>query len=79
MSELIVDCPTCKTKVVWNSQSEYRPFCSKRCQLIDLGEWSEEQKVIPGASVRDPQGDNLPSIEDIEAMLAEQGDAFFKD
>ena len=24
-----------------------RPFCSKRCQLIDLGEWAAEEKAIP--------------------------------
>ena len=23
------------------------PFCSKRCQLIDLGEWAAEEKAIP--------------------------------
>ena len=25
----------------------FRPFCSKRCQLIDLGEWAAEEKAIP--------------------------------
>jgi endogenous inhibitor of DNA gyrase (YacG/DUF329 family) len=28
----------------------FRPFCSKRCQLIDLGEWAAEEKRIPSAS-----------------------------
>ncbi|WP_244061773.1 DNA gyrase inhibitor YacG [Aeromonas caviae] len=32
----------------WGPQSPFRPFCSKRCQLIDLGEWADEQKRIPG-------------------------------
>ncbi len=41
-----VSCPQCKTAVIWNEQSPFRPFCSKRCQLIDLGEWAEEEKVI---------------------------------
>ncbi|OAN16580.1 DNA gyrase inhibitor [Photobacterium jeanii] len=45
----IVKCPTCQTEVVWNETSAFRPFCSKRCQLIDLGEWAEEEKAIPGA------------------------------
>ncbi|WP_413111101.1 DNA gyrase inhibitor YacG [Thaumasiovibrio sp. DFM-14] len=44
-----VACPTCKTAVAWTEQSPYRPFCSKRCQLIDLGEWADEEKKIPGA------------------------------
>ena len=42
-----VNCPTCGDKVQWTPQSKFRPFCSKRCQLIDLGEWAEEEKYIP--------------------------------
>ena len=38
MSETItVNCPTCGKTVVWGEISPFRPFCSKRCQLIDLG------------------------------------------
>lgn len=33
--------------VTWSEKSPYRPFCSKRCQLIDLGEWANEEKAIP--------------------------------
>ena len=45
--ETIVNCPTCGKNVVWSEQSPFRPFCSKRCQLIDLGEWAAEEKRIP--------------------------------
>lgn len=44
-----VSCPTCNTAVIWSPDSPYRPFCSKRCQLIDLGEWADEKKVIAGS------------------------------
>ncbi len=74
-----VNCPTCKKTVVWNSTSKYRPFCSKRCQLIDLGEWSEEQKVIAGTPTSEATPNGLPDIEEIEAMLAEQQQDFFKE
>ncbi|MEW9808902.1 MAG: DNA gyrase inhibitor YacG [Candidatus Symbiodolus clandestinus] len=47
-SPSLVPCPTCHQVVVWNPQNRYRPFCSQRCQLIDLGEWATEQKSIPG-------------------------------
>lgn len=43
----VVNCPTCGKPVVWEEASLYRPFCSKRCQLIDLGEWADEEKRIP--------------------------------
>lgn len=42
----VVNCPTCGKPVVWGEISPFRPFCSKRCQLIDLGEWAAEEKRI---------------------------------
>ena len=42
-----VPCPLCHIQVDLAEQSPYRPFCSKRCQLIDLGEWAAEEKAIP--------------------------------
>ena len=47
---LHVTCPTCGKPVPWSPESTFRPFCSKRCQLIDLGEWVNEEKAIPGES-----------------------------
>lgn len=44
----IVSCPTCQTSVEWREESRYRPFCSQRCLLIDLGEWFGEARRIPG-------------------------------
>jgi len=74
----VVDCPTCKAKVEWSEQSPNRPFCSKRCQLIDLGEWSFENNKIssPISNANDLSQD---MIEDIEAMLAKNDDSFFKE
>ncbi|MFP5894435.1 DNA gyrase inhibitor YacG [Salmonella sp. 741265058_CST] len=42
----VVNCPTCGKPVVWGEISPFRPFCSKRCQLIYLGEWAAEEKRI---------------------------------
>ncbi|EJJ1044204.1 DNA gyrase inhibitor YacG [Salmonella enterica subsp. enterica] len=42
----VVNCPTCGKPVVWGEISPFRPFCSIRCQLIDLGEWAAEEKRI---------------------------------
>jgi endogenous inhibitor of DNA gyrase (YacG/DUF329 family) len=33
--------------VVWSEDSPYRPFCSDRCRLIDLGAWLSETHKIP--------------------------------
>jgi uncharacterized protein len=43
----IVKCPTCRRNVEWSPASEYRPFCSDRCRLIDMGAWLSEQHKIP--------------------------------
>lgn len=42
----IVKCPTCQKNVEWSEKSFFRPFCSKRCQLIDLGDWAAEEHRI---------------------------------
>ena len=42
----IVKCPTCQTPVIWNEESKYRPFCSQRCRLIDLGQWAQEKYTV---------------------------------
>jgi uncharacterized protein len=42
-----VKCPTCRRPVEWSEASAYRPFCSDRCRLIDLGAWFAEQHAIP--------------------------------
>ena len=54
-----VKCPICAKQVVWAPTSEYRPFCSKKCQLIDLGEWAAEDRKIAGKPAEDTQ---RPSI-----------------
>ncbi|MCG6862611.1 MAG: DNA gyrase inhibitor YacG [Chromatiaceae bacterium] len=42
-----VACPSCGKPVPWKKESEWRPFCSERCRLIDLGEWFDERHRIP--------------------------------
>ena len=76
-----VNCPNCKKQVEWDQSNLFRPFCSKTCQLIDLGEWADEEKAIPCGANKDQQTIKLPDfdIEDIEAMLSEQSEDFFKE
>ena len=42
----VVACPTCGKKVEWTPANKYRPFCSERCRLIDLGKWASGGYVI---------------------------------
>lgn len=38
-------CPHCGRPSPWKD-NPYRPFCSERCKLIDLGKWATEDYRI---------------------------------
>lgn len=42
-----VKCPQCGLLSIYNSENKFRPFCSERCRLIDLGQWADEGYRIP--------------------------------
>jgi uncharacterized protein len=63
MSPQAVKCPTCRREMDWSS-SPFRPFCSERCRLIDLGAWLSEQRAIPGETpVEASDSDHSPPEE----------------
>jgi len=43
-----VKCPGCGREIGWSTANRWRPFCSERCRLIDLGAWIAEEHAIPG-------------------------------
>lgn len=45
----IVRCPTCGERALWAAENAFRPFCSERCRLIDLGAWANDEYVVGGA------------------------------
>jgi len=54
-SKRTVSCPRCAKPVFWGQESPYRPFCSERCKMIDLGAWAnEEYRVAVKAQDEDP-------------------------
>ena len=40
-------CPQCGNTVLWQDDQQWKPFCSERCKLIDLGDWASENHRIP--------------------------------
>jgi len=50
----VVACPRCGAAVQWTVESKWRPFCSERCKLIDLGEWAAERYRVPAVDPPDP-------------------------
>lgn len=55
-------CPTCQRPVEWSAAAKWRPFCSERCRLIDLGAWMAERHAIPGEEIA-PDGAQLSTDE----------------
>ncbi|MCP9468746.1 MAG: DNA gyrase inhibitor YacG [Nitrospira sp.] len=41
-------CPLCRKPTTWD-HNPWRPFCSERCKLTDLGRWAAEGYRIAGA------------------------------
>lgn len=39
-------CPTCRRESKKDGNKLF-PFCSERCQLVDLGRWLDEEYRIP--------------------------------
>jgi len=54
-----VECPHCGKPVPWTPDSRWRPFCSERCRLIDLGDWLEERHRLPADDSETP-GEDAP-------------------
>lgn len=53
-----VKCPTCGRRVVWSDKERWRPFCSERCKLIDLGAWADESYRVPDKPLPQEDDDN---------------------
>lgn len=48
-------CPRCGEPSTWENNT-YRPFCSERCKLIDLGAWANDEYRLPTQDA--PQADS---------------------
>ncbi|HTP62024.1 MAG TPA: DNA gyrase inhibitor YacG [Burkholderiales bacterium] len=44
-----VSCPRCGAQALYSPENRWRPFCSERCRVIDLGAWASEAYRVPVA------------------------------
>ncbi|MDY0263281.1 DNA gyrase inhibitor YacG [Syntrophotalea acetylenica] len=42
-------CPRCGVPTRWED-NPWRPFCSRRCRMVDLGAWIDEEYRVPVTS-----------------------------
>jgi endogenous inhibitor of DNA gyrase (YacG/DUF329 family) len=52
-------CPICGKPIAWKD-NPFRPFCSERCQLVDLGRWVNGEYSVPGEQVTVPDAPDAP-------------------
>jgi len=57
-----VHCPNCGAEVAWVPENRFRPFCSERCRLADLGAWATERYRVAGPGPE--PGDDAASEQD---------------
>lgn len=53
--KISINCPQCEKKFFYYDSS-FRPFCSERCKMIDLGHWFQESYKVPSIKPLD-EGD----------------------
>lgn len=54
---LKTNCPTCNKSVDFIPENPFRPFCSERCKLIDLGAWANEEYAIAASDTSPTEKD----------------------
>ena len=60
----LVKCPQCGKPVEWTAASRWRPFCSERCKMLDLGAWASEAYRIPVDESADDESPRVPGSPD---------------
>ena len=59
-----VKCPQCGLLTFYSPENPFRPFCSERCRLIDLGQWASESYKVPLQPAEGYQYDTDIDIDD---------------
>lgn len=54
-----VKCPRCGKLAEYTPKNPFRPFCSERCKLIDLGNWAEGKYTIPVVDTSDIEDEDI--------------------
>jgi len=56
LSGRILACPSCGKATAFTPSNKWRPFCSERCKLTDLGAWASGAYSIPAKPAEDETG-----------------------
>lgn len=59
-----ITCPQCSGPSTFDKSNRFRPFCSERCKMIDLGAWGNEDFRVPAEAPPQDQTFGDPRLED---------------
>ncbi len=62
---MIIKCPRCGKETAYQG-NQYRPFCSARCKLIDLGNWVSGTYRIPTKNADEDEDGAAPQKDSIK-------------
>jgi len=69
-----ISCPRCGKPSLFTAENPYRPFCSERCKLIDLGNWADGRYAIPVGETGGSDEEETPDEERDEKMSTKHPD-----
>jgi len=58
-----IRCPICREWTTWE-ENPFRPFCSERCKLTDLGAWASESYRIASKEEEEEEDEQESGEED---------------
>lgn len=61
-------CPQCRQPAVLDPANRFRPFCSERCKLLDLGEWMTGRYSIAVAQADSGEDTPAPDAQSRERL-----------
>lgn len=70
MTARLVPCPRCSKPALFSPENRFRPFCSERCKLIDLGNWADGRYTIPVAASPSADGESDSEVESAAEAVA---------
>lgn len=59
-----IKCPQCGHLTFYSIDNPFRPFCSERCRLIDLGDWASEAYKISHTNNDQNQEDDEEALKE---------------
>lgn len=57
-----VKCPSCQKLAEYSLENPFRPFCSERCQTLDLGAWASEEYTLPVEELSETEMEQLERV-----------------